>query len=109
MFEIWEPAGQGRTLARPVGKRVRARELMGEGQITAWSEGGGEDRCSLDRQETDRKGMLQMDVALVLRDPGIDGTAGLPSVDLITLAGYAVHAWSRESQVVFHRPRKRQT
>jgi hypothetical protein len=28
-FEIWEPVGQGRTLARPVGKRVRSELIKG--------------------------------------------------------------------------------
>jgi hypothetical protein len=32
--------------------------------------------------------MLQTNVALVLLDPGLDGTAGLTDVDLTTLAGY---------------------
>jgi hypothetical protein len=30
-------------------------------------------------------------VVLVLLDPGLDGTVGLPDVGLTTLAGHAVH------------------
>jgi hypothetical protein len=40
---------------------------------------------------------LQTDVALVLLDPGFDGTAGLTDVDLTTLAGHAVHPRSPRS------------
>jgi hypothetical protein len=47
-----------------------------------------------------------MDVALVLLDPGLDGTAGLPDVDLTTLAGHAVHTRSLESQVILHRSKE---
>jgi hypothetical protein len=47
--------------------------------------------------------ILQTDVALVLLNPGLVGTAGLPDVDLITLTGHAVHTRSLESQVIFHR------
>jgi hypothetical protein len=47
--------------------------------------------------------MLQMDVALVLLDPGLDGMAGLTNVDLTTLAGHAAHARSLGSQVTLHR------
>jgi hypothetical protein len=46
--------------------------------------------------------MLQTDVPVVLLDPGFNGTADLPNVDLTTFAGYAVHAWSLESQVILH-------
>jgi hypothetical protein len=38
--------------------------------------------------------MLQMDVALVLLDPSLEGTAGLPNVDLTTLAKHALHTRS---------------
>jgi hypothetical protein len=43
---------------------------------------------------------------VVLLDPGINGTACLPNVNLTTFAGYAVHAWSFQSQVIFHTPKK---
>jgi hypothetical protein len=46
-----------------------------------------------------------MDVALVL-DPGLDGTADLPDVDLTTFAGHAVYTRSFESQVILHRPKE---
>jgi hypothetical protein len=39
-------------------------------------------------------------------DPGLDGTAGLTDVDMTTLAWHAVHARSRESQVMLHRPKE---
>jgi hypothetical protein len=47
--------------------------------------------------------MLQMNVLVVLLDPGFNGMASLPNIDSTTFAGYAVHAWSLESQVVLHR------
>jgi hypothetical protein len=47
--------------------------------------------------------MLETDVALVCLDPGLEGTAGLPDVDLPTLTGYTVHTRSLESQVILHR------
>jgi hypothetical protein len=37
--------------------------------------------------------MIQTNVPVVFLDPGINGTAGLPNVNLTTFAGYAVHAW----------------
>jgi hypothetical protein len=40
--------------------------------------------------------------ALVLLDPGLDGTAGMPNVDLTTLAGHTVHTRSLQSQVTLH-------
>jgi hypothetical protein len=59
-FEVWEPVGQGRTLARPVGKRVR----IGRGLGNQWervdhslSRSKVEDWCSSDMQERERKGM----------------------------------------------------
>jgi hypothetical protein len=36
--------------------------------------------------------MLQMNVPVVLFDPGFNGMASLPNVNLTTFAGYAVHA-----------------
>jgi hypothetical protein len=42
-----------------------------------------------------------MDVALVLLDPGLDGTAGLPNVDLTVLTGHAVHT---RSDVILYGP-----
>jgi hypothetical protein len=45
-------------------------------------------------------------VPVVLLDPGINGTASLPNVNLTTFAGYAVHAWSFQSQVIFHGPKE---
>jgi hypothetical protein len=45
-------------------------------------------------------------MSVVLLDPGINGTACLPNVNLITFTGYAVHAWSFQSQVIFRRPKK---
>jgi hypothetical protein len=50
--------------------------------------------------------LLQTDVALVLLDPGPDGMACLPDVYLTTLAGYAVHTRSLDSQVILHRPKE---
>jgi hypothetical protein len=50
--------------------------------------------------------MLQMDVALVLLDPGLDGTASLPNLDFTTLTGHALQARSLESQVILHRPKE---
>jgi hypothetical protein len=38
--------------------------------------------------------MLQVDVALVLLDPGLDGMAGLTNTDLATLGGHAVNVRS---------------
>jgi hypothetical protein len=46
--------------------------------------------------------MLQTDVALVLFDPFLDGTAGLPDVDLTTPALHAVYTMSLESQFMLH-------
>jgi hypothetical protein len=50
--------------------------------------------------------MSQTNVSVVLLDPGINGTASLPNVNLTTFAGYAVHARSFQSQVIFHGPKK---
>jgi hypothetical protein len=50
--------------------------------------------------------MSQKNVSVVLLDPGINGTASLPNVNLTTFAGYAVHAWSFQSQVIFHGPKE---
>jgi hypothetical protein len=47
-----------------------------------------------------------MDVALVLLDPGLDGMASLPDVDLTTLTGHAVYTRSLELQVILHRPKE---
>jgi hypothetical protein len=46
--------------------------------------------------------MSQANVPVMLLDPGINGTASLPNVNLTTFTGYAVHAWSFQYQVVFH-------
>jgi hypothetical protein len=50
--------------------------------------------------------MSQTNVSVVLLDPGINGTASLPDVNLTTFTQYAVHAWSFQSQVIFHGPKK---
>jgi hypothetical protein len=50
--------------------------------------------------------MFQTDVALVLLNPGLNGTAGLPDLNLTTLAGHAVHSRSPEYQVILHRPKE---
>jgi hypothetical protein len=50
--------------------------------------------------------MSQMYVPVVFLELGINGTASLPNVNLTTFAGYAVHAWNFQSQVVFHRPKE---
>jgi hypothetical protein len=42
----------------------------------------------------------------VLLDPGINGTASLPNVNLITFARYAVHTRSFQSQVILHGAKK---
>jgi hypothetical protein len=46
--------------------------------------------------------MSQTNVPVVLLDPGINGTASLPNVNLTTFAWYAVHTWSFQSQVKSH-------
>jgi hypothetical protein len=46
-----------------------------------------------------------MNVPVELLDPGFNGTASLPSVDLTTFTGYAVNVWSLESQVALHVPK----
>jgi hypothetical protein len=48
----------------------------------------------------------QTNVPVALLDPGINGTASLPDENLTIFAGYAVHAWSFQSQVVFHGPKE---
>jgi hypothetical protein len=45
-----------------------------------------------------------MDVPVVLLDPGLNGTAGLPSVVLIAFTGNAVNARCLVSQAVLQRP-----
>jgi hypothetical protein len=50
--------------------------------------------------------MSQMNVLVVLLYPGIIGMASLPNVNLITFAGYAVHAWSFQSQVILQGPKQ---
>jgi hypothetical protein len=50
--------------------------------------------------------MSQTNVPVVLLDPGINGTASLPNVNLTTFTWYAVHTWSFQSQVIFHGPKK---
>lgn len=50
--------------------------------------------------------MLLMDVSVALFDPGFSGMASLPNVDLTTCAGFSVHAWTLESQVVLHWPKE---
>jgi hypothetical protein len=50
--------------------------------------------------------MSQTNVPVVLLDSGINGTASLPNVNLTTFAGYAVHAWNFQSQVILHRPKE---
>jgi hypothetical protein len=53
--------------------------------------------------------MSQTKVSVVLLDSGINGMASLaslPNVNLTTYAGYAVHAWSFQSEVIFHGPKE---
>jgi hypothetical protein len=50
--------------------------------------------------------MLQANVPVVLHDPGFNAMASMPSVNLTTFAGYTIHAWSFESQVILHRPKE---
>jgi hypothetical protein len=45
----------------------------------------------------------QTNVSVAVLDPGINGRASLPNLNLNTFAGYAAHAWSFQSQVVLHR------
>jgi hypothetical protein len=45
-------------------------------------------------------------VPVVFTDTGINGTASLPNVHLTKFARYAVHAWSFQSQVIFHGPKE---
>jgi hypothetical protein len=45
-------------------------------------------------------------VAIVLLDPGLVGTAGLPDVDLITLAGHAAYTRSPEFQFILYEPKE---
>jgi hypothetical protein len=47
--------------------------------------------------------MSQTNVLVVLLDPGINGTASLPNVNLTTFARYTVQAWSFQFQVILHR------
>jgi hypothetical protein len=50
--------------------------------------------------------MSQTNVPVVLLDPGINGTASLPNVNLATFTGYAVHPFSFQSQIIFHGPKE---
>jgi hypothetical protein len=50
--------------------------------------------------------MLQMNVPVVLLDPGFNGMASMPNVNLTTLAGYAVQAWRLTAQVILHGPKE---
>jgi hypothetical protein len=50
--------------------------------------------------------LSQTNVLVVLLDPGINGTASLPDVNLTTFARYAVHTRSFQSQVILHGPKK---
>jgi hypothetical protein len=50
--------------------------------------------------------MGQTNVPVVFLDPGMNGTASVPNVNLNTFAGYAVHAWSLQSHVIFHGPKE---
>jgi hypothetical protein len=50
--------------------------------------------------------LIQTDVAPLLLGPGLDGTAGLPDVDMTELAGHAVHTRSLGSQVTLYRPKE---
>jgi hypothetical protein len=50
--------------------------------------------------------MSQTNVSVVLLDPGINGMVSLPNVNLTTFAGYVVHAWSFQFQVIFHGPKE---
>jgi hypothetical protein len=45
-------------------------------------------------------------VSVVLLDPGINGTACLPNLNLTTFAAYALHAWSFQSQVDLRGPKE---
>jgi hypothetical protein len=48
--------------------------------------------------------LVQIDVALMLLDSGLDETAGLRDVDLTALLGHAAYTKSLESQVILHSP-----
>jgi hypothetical protein len=50
--------------------------------------------------------LSQMNVPVVFLDPGINGMASLPNVNLTTFAWYAVHTRSFQSQVILHWPKK---
>jgi hypothetical protein len=50
--------------------------------------------------------LLQNDVAMMILDPGLDGTASVSDVDLTTLSGNSVHDRSLESQIMLHRPKE---
>jgi hypothetical protein len=50
--------------------------------------------------------MSQTNLPVVLLDLGINGIAILPNVNLTTLVGYAVHAWSFQSQAIRHWPKE---
>jgi hypothetical protein len=50
--------------------------------------------------------LSQTNVSVVLLDPGINGTASLPNVNLTTSAAYAVDTRSFQSQVIFHGPKE---
>jgi hypothetical protein len=46
--------------------------------------------------------LLQMNVLVVVFDAGFNGMASLPNAHVTTFAGYAVYAWSFESEVILH-------
>jgi hypothetical protein len=50
--------------------------------------------------------MSRTNVPVVLLDSDINGTASLPNVNFTIFAGYAVPAWSFQSQFIFLGPKK---
>jgi hypothetical protein len=45
-----------------------------------------------------------MDVVLVILDPGLNGKASFPNVDLTAFTGHAVYIRNLEPEVLFQRP-----
>jgi hypothetical protein len=48
-------------------------------------------------------GLFKPDLLLVFFQPGLNRLASLFNVDLTTFIGYAVYAWSLQSQVILNR------
>jgi hypothetical protein len=102
-FEACEPVGHGRTLARPVGKRVK----IGRRQGSQWEKGGpqpgqkgGGNRCSWDMQERGGKASSPYEIWGSHGGEDIDAlqvhTALLPSRPTLTDSDWFL-AWDPEA------------